>query len=129
MLKKVIVLVFSGILLVSITGCFAIFAGAAAGAGTSVWLSGKLAQEFPASYERTINSTEDTLKSLNLPIIKEAKETDITQIRSKYTDGKDIWIDIRRITNNSTKVEVRVGAVKPDKATSDKILKRIQQYL
>jgi hypothetical protein len=129
MFKKLMVLAFSGILLVSITGCFAIFAGAAAGTGTAVWLSGKLSQEVSAPYERTIKASEGALKSLDLPIIKESKEDNITQLRSKYTDGKDIWVDVRRVTDKSTKVEVRVGAVHPDKAASDKILKRIQQYI
>ena len=57
------------------------------------------------------------------------KQEDVTQLRSEYTDGKEIWIDIRRVTENSTKVDVRVGAVNPDKDAADKILKKIQSYL
>jgi len=60
---------------------------------------------------------------------KEAKEADVTQLRSKYSDGREIWIDIRKVTGDSTKVEVRVGGVSPDKAAADKILKKIQSYL
>jgi hypothetical protein len=48
---------------------------------------------------------------------------------SKYTDGKTIWIDVRRISDRSSKVEVRVGAVEGDKEAADKIIKRIQRYL
>lgn len=129
MLKKITVFVFSGILLLNIYGCFTLFVGAAAGAGTAVWLSGKLTQQFNTPYERTIDAAEAALRSLKLEVTKEAKEANVTQLRSKYTDGKAIWIDIRRITEHSTKVEVRVGAVSPDKAASEKILKRIQSYL
>lgn len=129
MFKKAAVFSFLLFLLLNSYGCFAVLTGAAAGGGTAVWLSGKLTQEFNAPYDRTIKAAESALKSLRLEITKETKETDVAQLRSKYTDGKDIWIDIRRVTDYSTKVEVRVGALSSDKAVSDKILKRIQMYL
>ena len=117
------------LLLLNMYGCAALLVGAGAGAGTAVWLSGKLTQEFHASYERTVEAAKAALKSLDLEIKKEEREENVTQLRSEYTDGKEIWIDIRKVAEDSTKVEVRVGAVSPDKAASDKILKRIQAYL
>ncbi len=129
MYKKIAIVIFSGLLLTGTYGCFALFAGAAGGAGTAVWLSGKLTQEFSAGYDRTVAASESALKSLGLELVKEAKEDTVTQLRSKYTDGKEIWIDVRRVSENSTKVEVRVGAVSPDKKAADQILKRIQSYL
>jgi len=129
MFKKVIVFVFSGLLLLNMYGCVALLAGATGGVGTIAWLSGKLSQEFHYSYERTTDAAKTALHSLRLEIIKETKEEDVTQLKSEYTDGKDIWIDIRKITDNSTRVEVRVGGVKPDKVVADKILKTIQRYL
>ena len=129
MFKRITLFVFSGLLLLNIYGCVALLAGAVAGTGTAVWLSGKLTREFNASYERTINAAEKALRSLKLKVTKEAKEANVTQLKSKYSDGREVWIDIRKVTENSTKVEVRVGAVSPDKAAADKILKRIQRYL
>lgn len=129
MFKKITVFVFSGLLLLNMCGCVAILAGTAGGAGTSVWLAGKLSQEFNASYDKTTNAARKALQSLKLEVAKEVRAEDVTQLKSNYTDGKEIWIDIRRITENSTKVEVRVGAVNPDKEAADKILKKIQKYL
>lgn len=129
MVKKIIALIFTAALLANIYGCFLLLAGGAAGAETAVWLSDKLTQEFNASYKQTVNAAEKALRSLKLEITKEAKEANVTQLRSKYSDGKNIWIDVRKITDNSTKVEVRVGAVSPDKEAAGKILKRIQGYL
>jgi len=129
MFKKVGIFILSGIVLLNLCGCFALLVGAGAGAGTAAWLSGKLTQEFHATYAQTINASEKALKSLELEVTKEAKETNVTQLRSKYSDGKEIWIDIRKVTEESTKVEIRVGAVSPDKVAADKILKRIQRYL
>ncbi|MFA5145372.1 MAG: DUF3568 family protein [Candidatus Omnitrophota bacterium] len=129
MFKKAAVFVFSGFLLLNMYGCFALFAGAASGAGTAVWLSGKSTQQFNASYERTVKATKSALKSLNLEIAKETKEADVTTFRSHYTDGKEIWIDVRKTTDTSTKVEVRVGGVSADKEASAGILDRIKRYL
>ncbi|MCX5703526.1 MAG: DUF3568 family protein [Candidatus Omnitrophica bacterium] len=56
-------------------------------------------------------------------------EQNVAQIMSKYTDGKTIWIDVRRVTESSSEIRVRVGAVKGDKEAADKILKRILRYL
>jgi len=120
----------SGLFLLNITGCVALVAGTAAGgAGTAIWLSEKLTQQFNAPYEQAIGASESALTSLNLKVNKETRVGDVTQIKSKYTNGKEIWIDIHKITEHSSRVEVRVGAVKPDKEAADKILKSIQGHL
>ena len=104
MFKKITVFVFSGLLLLNMYGCFALLAGATGGVGTASWLSGKLSEEFHSSYEQTTNATKSALQSLKLKITKEIKEVNVTQLKSEYIDGKDIWIDIRRVTDTSTKV-------------------------
>ncbi|MBM3244950.1 MAG: DUF3568 family protein [Candidatus Omnitrophica bacterium] len=129
MLKNIAVVVLSGFLLLNMYGCFAVVAGTASGAGTAVWLSGKLTEEFHASYDRTISAAKSSLRSLKLDLVKETRKDEVTQIKSKYSDGKEIWIDIRKVTEESTKVEIRVGAVSPDKEAADRILKRIKKYL
>jgi len=127
--KRIAGFIVSGFLLLNMCGCFALFAGAAGGAGTAVWLSGKLSQEFPAPYDKTINAAKAALQSLALDITKETRGENVAQLRSKYTDGKEVWVDIRKVTKNSTKVEVRVGAVGSDKEAASEILKAIEKYL
>jgi hypothetical protein len=129
MVKRMTGLVIGLIFLVNISGCFFLAAGAAGGVGTSVWLGDKLSQEVNASFDRCLKATGSALKSMNLEITKETVKEDVAQFMSKYTDGKTIWIDIHRITEKSSKIEVRVGAVNADKVASDKILKKIQGYL
>ena len=128
MRNKLAVFIFSAFILLNLTGCLLV-AGAAGGAGTAVWLSGKVTQEFHVSYERAIKGTRNALRSLKLEIAKETKEDNVTQFKSKYSDGKEIWVDVRKITENSVKVEVRVGAISPDKEAADKILKSIQRHI
>lgn len=129
MVKKIGLLIFSGILMLNLCGCFLFVAGVAGGAGTAVWLSGKLAQEFHASYHATKDATKSALQSLNLPIVKETAEEEMTQIKSSYTDGREMWIDIHRVTDESTKVEVRVGGVSSDKEAASIVLKKIGSFL
>jgi len=129
MLKRMIVLVVSGLFLANIYGCFALFAGAAAGGGTAVWLSEKLTQEVNSPFEKTVSASKDALTALKLELTKATQETGNAQLMSKYFDGKTIWIDLHQVTSSSTKIEIRVGAVNPDKAAAEKILKQIIRYL
>ncbi len=129
MLRKTMHLILSGMLMLNLCGCFALFAGVAGGAGTAVWLSGKLTQEFHASYHATTDATKSALQSLSLQVIKETQDERITQIKSIYSDGKEMWIDIHRVTDYSTRVDIRVGGVSPDKEAAGLVLKRIQSFL
>lgn len=115
-------------LVVNLCGCAVLLAGAAGGAGTAFWLSGKLSSEMSASYERTTEATKKALASLKMKVDKETKSDEITQIRSEYTDGREVWIDIHPLTEKTSKIEVRVG-VKGDKSASSKILEKIKKYL
>ena len=126
MRKKIITFFLSGIILFSLCGCFALVGGAVGGAGTAVWLSGKLTQEFPANYENTISAAKSALSSLNLPLNKETKDDKVDQLKSTYTDGKEIWIDVHKVSATSTKVEVRVGTVGANKEAASTILKKIE---
>lgn len=129
MFKKISTLIVSGLFLLNIYGCFALFAGAAAGGGTAMWLSEKLTQEVNSPFERVVAASKNALSSLKLELTKETKEGGNAQLMSKYLDGKTIWIDIHKTTPSSTKVEVRVGAVNSDKEAAEKIMKQIIRYL
>lgn len=129
MVKKC--LAFIGVLwlMANLCGCFALVAGAAGGAGTAVWLSGKLTQEVNAPFEKAVQAVKSGLQSLKLEVTKETVESDVAQIKARYNDAKTIWVDVRRITATGSKIEVRVGAVNPDKAAADKIIKAIMRNL
>lgn len=128
MFKKIEVVVYAGLSLIIMSGCVALVAGAAGGAGTAAWLSGKLSQELTTPYEKAIGAAKSGLKSLKLEVTKETREENVTQIKSKYSDGREVWIDVRRINDTLSRVEVRVGLV-GDKDAAAKILKQIVDYL
>lgn len=97
MLRKMMFWAVSFMMMMNLTGCFLLVAGVAGGAGTAIWLSGKLTQEFHYPYQNTIEATKLALKSLNLEVVKETREEKVTQIKSKYSDGKEMWIDINKV--------------------------------
>ena len=127
--RKIMVFILLVALTVSLGGCFWLLAGAAGGAGTAVWLSGKLTQEFNFPYEQVVKATEKAFESLQLEITKKTEEEKVTQFRGKYSDGKEVWVDVRKVTEKSSKAEVRVGAVSSDKEAATKVLKSIQSFL
>ena len=128
MLRKLGLFILVAFLLANVYGCFLLLAGAAGGAGTAGWLSGKLVEEVDVSFDRAIKAANSGLKSLRLEITKKTQKNDIAQIMGKYTDGKTIWVDVHRISRKRSRIEVRVGAI-PDKEASRKIMDRIERYL
>jgi hypothetical protein len=128
MFKKTIIFVTLIGLSLSLCGCIALLAGAVGGAGTAAWLSGKLVQEYNVPSDRAIKATHNALSSLKFPITKETTTNDVTQIMSKYSDGKTIWIDIKSTTQAACRIEIRVGAT-GTKEAERKILTKISAYL
>ena len=56
------------------------------------------------------------------------KKDAVTQIRAEHSDGRKIWVDVLAVTDNSTKIEIRVGA-KGDNSEAEKILNQTKKYL
>ena len=128
MFKKIAVFIFSIMLLANLCGCVALIVGSAAGgAGTAVWLSGKLTQYVNASLDQVIKAAKDSLQSPSLKIVMKATASGqaVVQIRGRDVAGEKVYIDIHKITETRSRVEVRVGTVISNKAAADRILKGI----
>lgn len=133
MLKKLAVFILGVFVLLNLCGCAALIIGSAAGgAGTAVWLSGKLTQYADVPFEQAIKAAKDYLQSANLRVM--LKETisaghSVAQIRSRDLSGERILIDIHKISETRSRLEVRVGTVVSNKEAADRILKGITQHL
>jgi len=131
--KKIAVFISSLILLANVCGCVALVAGSVAGgAGTAVWLSGKLVQNVDSSLDKVTLATKDYLQSRNLSLT--SKETisagrAVVQIRSREASGERVRVDIHKISEISSCLEVRVGTIISNKEAADKILKGITERL
>ncbi len=98
------------------------------GAGTAVWLGGKLSQEVDRPFTKTVEAARKALHSFNLDIEKETMKEGVAQLISRYSDGRKVWIDVRGMSDSRSKIEVRVGAT-GDKGASRQLLDRIHNYL
>src|SRR3989338_4330259 len=110
------------------SGCFALFVGAAVGAGGAMWMTGKLQQSVNASVYRTHNAALGALRKLQLPVIVDRKDKSTAKIESEYADGKHVWIDLEYQSKNVTKVEIRVGTL-GDEVRSREILDNLTRQL
>ena len=128
MLKRIAAGVLIVLMSVSICGCVALVAGVAGGAGTATWLSNKLVQEVNAPFDKTIQAVKSGLKALGLDVTKETKKDMVAQIMSNYTDGKTVWIDVHKVSESTSRVEVRVGMIGDEEAARN-ILESIMKYL
>ena len=127
MAKKIILYVLGFVLLLNSYGCVLLLAGAAGGAGTALWLSDKLAQDVNASFDKSVQAAKTAFKKLDMSITKETTTGDVAQLLSEYA-GKKVWVDIHRVTENASRIEVRVG-IKGDEVAARKILDKILKYL
>lgn len=102
--------------------------GAAGGAGAALWTKGKMEENLDSPLSKVHTATLEALKDLDLPIKKEMKQPLKAKIESQFSDGKQVWIGIRAITELSSRITVRVGTF-GDKTKSEKILGTIHQRL
>ena len=128
MYKRIAVFIIGGIVTLNFYGCALLLAGAVGGAGTAVWLSDKLTQEVNSSLEKSVEAAKSAMNKLDLEIVKETKKDDVAQLISEYSDGKKTWIDIHKITQNSSRIEIRVGLT-GDEEAARKIMDQIMKYL
>jgi hypothetical protein len=127
-MRKALVFLVAVVFMFNVYGCAALVVGAISGAGTAVWLQGKISQDLNVSRDRAEEATKSALRSMNMGIDKETISRDVTQIMSEYSDGSTVWIDIRPINANKSQIEVRVGAT-GNKDASLKIVDEIKSRL
>ena len=127
MIKKISLYILGFILLLNSYGCVLLLAGAAGGAGTAMWLSDKLAQDVNVPLEKSVQATKTAFQKLDMSLNKETQTGDVAQLISDYA-GKKVWVDVHRVTENASRIEVRVG-IKGDEVAARKILDKILKYL
>lgn len=128
MLKRMGVALFSAVFFANICGCALLLAGAAGGAGTAAWLGGKLSQQVEVPKDKAVVAVRRAMAALKLATVKETATDEVFQLIGEYTDGRQVWIDVRALSSSSSKIEVRVGAT-GDKAAAESIMNKIKKYL
>ena len=128
MLKRFCLFLCSIALLLHCYGCVAVLAGAAGGAGTAAWLSGKMMQEVSSSPQKSLKAVKAAFKSKGYFVTKETIKEDVIQVLGKDINGKKIWVDIIPVISSGSKVQVRVGLLS-DKEAARTLLAEIVKNL
>ncbi len=123
----------SVVLLVALlsTGCaVAVLAtGAGLGAGTYAWIKGELKRTYPATYDAVWIAANDSLQSLEMPVVGEKRDALKGTIMAKRANGTDVRVDVKYLTETTTQVGVRVGFIPGDRDASTRIHETIQTRL
>ena len=111
-------------------GCAAFVVGAAGGTAGAVFFLGKLTDEMQASVPTIRQATLAALKELDLPIKEDHGDKITAKITSKFSDGKNIWINLESQTASTTEITIRVGHIgEGDESRSRMLLDTIKKHL
>ena len=105
-MKKLFITVLTICLLPTLTGCFALLAGAG---GTALWQAGKIVSEELVSMEAGVKAVEVAFKDKNITLEDKVIKSEVTQIRGKDKNGTKVAVDVFSKGDNNSKIEIRYG--------------------
>lgn len=103
----------------SLAGCAAVAALlglAAVGAGTYVYVEGKLQRDYEVTLDRAYEASLEAVQELRLQLTEKSK--DISEAHIRATDNETpVWIGLESLDANKTKISVRVGYTGDEQAS------------
>ncbi|MFH1691973.1 MAG: DUF3568 family protein [Candidatus Omnitrophota bacterium] len=110
-MKKIFSFLCAALLMFHIYGCVGLWigAGAVGGASAAVWAEGKLKHTLDVPLKEAFEATKVALMDMDCTITKSTVEEKVAQIRGKYSDEREIWIDIHFISIKRSEIVIRVG--------------------
>ena len=113
---------------IQLVGCATLMTGAVAGAGGVVWVKGRLSEELDVNVSTVYEASIEALRELELPVLESEKDKLTARIRSEFSDGTKVWIDIDSRTETSAKIVIRVGIL-GDEEKSRRLLDAVHRHL
>lgn len=127
-LHRLVLVVAAGTLLsTALTGCLIAAAGAA-GAGTYAYVTGKLTATLDAPLQRAHSAGVKAVESLKFAGTSQQVDAFNGVVTALAADGSEVKIDLKRLTDKSTEVQIRVGTF-GDKSRSVAIYEEIKMHL
>lgn len=122
-----------GCLLIGLSGCsrqMLILGGAAAaaGAGTYAYIKGDLKRTYEAPVAKAWNAAVKAVEELKLTIESQQHDAFSGIIEGKMADGKRFAINLKRLSESSTEIGIRIGTFgdrQRSEAIHDKILSKL----
>lgn len=110
------------------SGCVAVVAGAAAGAGTVAYVRGQLTSTLAKNYDAVERAANTALAQLQFVKTEEKKDALVAIINARTAEDRHVEIKISRQTETLTNVRIRVGLF-GDEALSRIVLDKINANL
>ncbi len=98
-----------GLGLLTLVGCGAVVAGAAAGAGAIAYMRGELEATEEAPIGAVVTATRAAIDDLQLKLISTEVDAYSGKITAETARGTDIGISLKRVSDNVTEIHIRVG--------------------
>ncbi len=109
------------------TGCVAVVAASAAGAGVA-WVRGALETTLEADLDRAYRATQSALRDLEFAVVSERKSGVDAAVFARTARDKRVEVVLERTGDKSTRVSIRIG-VFGDESLSLAVLERIKDAL
>lgn len=91
-----------------LNGCFLFVAGAGAGAG-AVWYYGALKSTEEADHKTVFEAAKGALEELEIPVQTTNVDATVATIEGETADSKQVNISVKRLTENTSELVIRVG--------------------
>ena len=91
------------------TGCVAVVAGAAAGAGGYAYVKGEVQAEESVSVAEALDASKKALASLGFRVTSASKDALEGKVEASGAEGRIVNVKIVRADSGKTKIGVRVG--------------------
>jgi len=111
-----------------LNGCAAVLIGTGAGAGTVAYIQGEHSQVHSAGYERVWSAALNSLKQMDIRVIKSEKDALGGTITARRADDTAVNIKVEPTGSETTTVKVRIGTF-GDRPASETIQARIASGL
>jgi hypothetical protein len=98
-----------GFVLLTLAGCGAVAAGAAAGAGAIAYIRGELEATEEAPIGAVVTATHSAIDDLEFRLLSADADAYSAKIRAETARGTDIGISLKRVSDNVTEIHIRVG--------------------
>jgi len=112
---------------VSASGCL-VAAGAAGGAAGVIYVKGNVKDYLDYSVSQIHVAAEKALTNEGLTLSVNRVDESSARLESEYADGKNITVNIERVTQEGSQISIRVGAA-GDNQRALRILSNIKYFL
>jgi len=109
------------------SGCALLLVGAAAGAGTAVYVNGEMSSEEAIPFDRAWNAAQAGVKDMQYAITEQQKDAGAAKLTARGAGDKKIEVKLEKVSGTVTRFRIRVGLV-GDKVISNQILEKVKSH-